>query len=84
MGISAGPPDGNEEHLISLPGRSPVLDVAQLGVLRGYGSEREVAADDVLFRWPSASPSNAFRRRALPRPSVGSHLTEDRVAKSGP
>jgi thioredoxin reductase (NADPH) len=32
-----------------LPGRSPVLDAAQLGVLRGYGSERDVAAGDVLF-----------------------------------
>ena len=35
--------------MISLPGRSPVLDAAQLAVLRGYGSEREVAAGDVLF-----------------------------------
>jgi thioredoxin reductase (NADPH) len=46
---SARPPDGSDDHLISLPGRSPVLDVAQLGVLRGYGSERDVAAGDVLF-----------------------------------
>src|SRR5262249_44493729 len=30
-------------------GRSPVLDEAQLQVLRGYGTERDVAAGDVLF-----------------------------------
>ncbi len=48
-GASAGPPDGSGDRLISLPGRSPVLDAAQLGVLRGYGSERDVAAGDVLF-----------------------------------
>src|SRR5215470_1916095 len=48
-GPSAGPDDERDDHLISLPGRSPVLDAAQLGVLRGYGSEREVAAGDVLF-----------------------------------
>ncbi|MEU7863667.1 FAD-dependent oxidoreductase [Nonomuraea sp. NPDC049141] len=36
-------------RLVSLVGRSPVLDAAQLGVLRGYGSERDVAAGDVLF-----------------------------------
>jgi thioredoxin reductase (NADPH) len=30
-------------------GRSPVLDVAQLEVLRRYGSEHDVAAGDVLF-----------------------------------
>jgi thioredoxin reductase (NADPH) len=47
-GGSAEPSDG-DDHLISLPGRSPVLDAAQLGVLRGYGSERHVAAGDVLF-----------------------------------
>jgi thioredoxin reductase (NADPH) len=41
--------DDSEEHLISLPGRSPVLDPAQLGVLRTYGSERDVATGDVLF-----------------------------------
>jgi hypothetical protein len=34
-GASAGPPDGSGDRLISLPGRSPVLDAAQLGVLRG-------------------------------------------------
>jgi thioredoxin reductase (NADPH) len=38
-----------EPRLVSLVGRSPVLDAAQLGVLRGYGSERDVAAGDVLF-----------------------------------
>lgn len=48
-GASAGPPDGSDDRLISFPGRSPVLDAAQLGVLRGYGSERDVAAGDVLF-----------------------------------
>ena len=47
-GASAGPSDG-DDRLISLPGRSPVLDAAQLEVLRGYGSERDVAAGDVLF-----------------------------------
>jgi hypothetical protein len=40
---------GSDDRLISLPGRSPVLDAAQLGVLRGYGSERDVGAGDVLF-----------------------------------
>jgi CRP-like cAMP-binding protein len=48
-GPSAELPDRSDDHLISLPGRSPVLDAAQLGVLRGYGSERDVAAGDVLF-----------------------------------
>jgi len=46
---SAEPPGGSDDRLISLPGRSPVLDAAQLGTLRGYGSERDVAAGDVLF-----------------------------------
>ena len=40
---------GGDDRLISLPGRSPVLDAAQLVVLRGYGSERDVDAGDVLF-----------------------------------
>jgi hypothetical protein len=48
-GASPEPPAGSDDRLIWLPGRSPVLDAAQLGVLRGYGSERDVAADDVLF-----------------------------------
>jgi thioredoxin reductase (NADPH) len=48
-GASAGPADGRDDRLISFPGRSPVLDAAQLGVLRGYGSERDVAGGDVLF-----------------------------------
>jgi len=30
-------------------GRSPVLDMAQVEVLRSYGSEHEIAAGDVLF-----------------------------------
>ena len=48
-GASPEPTDATDNRLISLPGRSPVLDAAQLGVLRGYGSERDVAAGDVLF-----------------------------------
>jgi thioredoxin reductase (NADPH) len=48
-GASAEPADGSDDRLISLPGRSPVLDAAQLGVLRRYGRERDVAAGDVLF-----------------------------------
>jgi thioredoxin reductase (NADPH) len=48
-GASVEPPDGSDDRLISLPGRSPVLDAAQLGILRGYGSERDVAVGDVLF-----------------------------------
>ena len=48
-GASAERADGSDDRLIWLPGRSPVLDAAQLGVLRGYGSERDVAAGDVLF-----------------------------------
>jgi hypothetical protein len=31
------------------PGRSPVLDAAQIAVLRRYGNESDVAAGDVLF-----------------------------------
>ena len=46
---SAGPSGSSDDRLIALPGRSPVLDAAQLGVLRGYGGERDVAAGDVLF-----------------------------------
>ena len=41
--------DGSGEFLLSEPGRSPVLDAAQVEVLRRYGTERDVAADDVLF-----------------------------------
>src|SRR5262252_6659522 len=41
--------DDGDDRLISLPGRSPVLAAAQLEVLREYGSERDVAAGDVLF-----------------------------------
>src|SRR5689334_18882022 len=48
-GVPTELPDGTDDRLISFPGRSPVLDAAQLGVLRGYGSERDVAAGDVLF-----------------------------------
>ncbi|MFD0585038.1 cyclic nucleotide-binding domain-containing protein [Dactylosporangium darangshiense] len=45
---SEEPADGGRQ-LISLPGRSPVLDAAQVAVLRGYGRERDVAAGEVLF-----------------------------------
>ena len=43
-GASAGPADDSGDHLIWLPGRSPVLDAAQVGVLGGYGSERDRVA----------------------------------------
>jgi thioredoxin reductase (NADPH) len=46
---SARAPDGSSDFLISEPGRSPVLDAAQLAVLRRYGAEHDVAAGDVLF-----------------------------------
>ena len=50
IGIGAGRAgDGSDELLLSEPGRSPVLDPAQLDVLRRYGTERDVAAGDVLF-----------------------------------
>ena len=48
-GASMGARGGGDDRLISLPGRSPILDAAQLVVLRGYGSERDVYAGDVLF-----------------------------------
>ena len=35
--------------LLSEPGRNPVLDAAQVEVLRRYGTEHDVAAGDVLF-----------------------------------
>jgi hypothetical protein len=41
--------DGGCDFLVSAPGRSPAPDADQLGVLRGYGSERDVAAGEVLF-----------------------------------
>lgn len=41
--------DGGGDFLVSAPGRSPVLDTAELEVLRRYGTERDVAADEVLF-----------------------------------
>jgi thioredoxin reductase (NADPH) len=41
--------DGGGEFLLSEPGRSPVLDAAQVQVLRKYGTEYDVAAGDVLF-----------------------------------
>src|SRR5262249_56031847 len=45
MQLAAGPAN----LLIAQPGRSPFLDATQLEVLRRYGSERDVAAGDVLF-----------------------------------
>ncbi len=47
--LLTGPVMAGGNFLISEPGRSPVLDAAQLDVLRRYGTEREVAAGDVLF-----------------------------------
>ncbi len=41
--------DGSDARDGSQAGRSPVLDDAQLEVLRNYGSEHDVAAGDVLF-----------------------------------
>ena len=41
--------EGGGDFLVSAPGRSPVLDAAELEVLRGYGTERDVAAGEVLF-----------------------------------
>ena len=41
--------DGDGDFLVSAPGRSPVLDAAELGVLGRYGTERDVAAGEVLF-----------------------------------
>ena len=41
--------DGGDEFLLSEPGRSPVLDAAQVEVLGKYGTEYDVAAGDVLF-----------------------------------
>ena len=42
---------GNDsgEFLFSAPGRSPVLDADQLEMLRRYGTERDMAAGEVLF-----------------------------------
>ena len=37
------------DSLIAAPGRSPALDAGQLEVLRRYGTERDVAAGEVLF-----------------------------------
>ena len=45
--FSAGSSEGASEQ--SPAGRSPVLDAAQLQVLRRYGREHEMAAGDVLF-----------------------------------
>jgi thioredoxin reductase (NADPH) len=41
--------DGGGDFLVSAPGRSRVLDAAELEVLRRYGTERDVAAGEVLF-----------------------------------
>ena len=40
---------GGGDSLASAPGRSPALDAGQLEVLRRYGTERDVAAGEVLF-----------------------------------
>ena len=45
--VQAG--DGSPDYLVSAPGRSPALDAGQLEVLLGYGTERDVAAGEVLF-----------------------------------
>jgi thioredoxin reductase (NADPH) len=41
--------DRGADFLLTEAGRSPVLDEAQLGVLCAYGTQRDVAAGDVLF-----------------------------------
>ena len=41
--------DGSGDSLFAAPGRSPALDADQLEVLRRYGTERDVAAGEVLF-----------------------------------
>ena len=41
--------DGGGEFLLSEPGRNPVLDAAQVEVLRRYGTEHDTAVGDVLF-----------------------------------
>ena len=46
-GSAAGSDGGASQQ--AQAGRSPVLDAAQLEVLRRYGSEHDVAAGDVLF-----------------------------------
>jgi thioredoxin reductase (NADPH) len=43
------PGAGGGDSLVSAPGRSPALDAGQLEVLRRYGTERDVAAGEVLF-----------------------------------
>jgi thioredoxin reductase (NADPH) len=46
---ASSPHPAGDDSLLSEPGRSPVLDAAQLEVLRRYGSERAVEAGDLLF-----------------------------------
>ena len=41
--------DDRGDSLMAAPGRSPALDAGQLEVLRRYGTERDVAAGEVLF-----------------------------------
>ena len=41
--------DYGDDSRLSAPGRSPVLDEAQLEMLRRYGTERDVVAGDTLF-----------------------------------
>jgi thioredoxin reductase (NADPH) len=47
----SSPPVSEADNVVQLiqAGRFPVLDDAQLEILRHYGSEQEVAADEVLF-----------------------------------
>lgn len=49
MGRSTEPAAADGDRQIWPPGRSPVLEAGQLGVLRGYGSECDVAAGDDMF-----------------------------------
>jgi thioredoxin reductase (NADPH) len=49
--LEARRPVAEPEHRVSLvqAGRFPVLDAAQLALLRAYGTEQELAAGEVLF-----------------------------------
>jgi thioredoxin reductase (NADPH) len=71
--------DGGGDSQQSQAGRSPVLDGAQLEVLRRYGSEHDMAAGDVLFADGDetydlivvlAGEAQIIRRHGLPGESV--------------